>query len=132
MADKYRLTARKHGRATASGEYVEFVKGDILELTEQESASFGDKFEPVANGKVAEGGAIGDVAFQEPAAAAPEAAADAPEPASDLEGLVSEKIAGLLADAGYDSLAAIGDASDEDLLAIKGIGKGTVKNLRKV
>jgi len=59
------------------------------------------------------------------------------EPVSAAEILV-EKYSGLksnyakmLIEAGYDSLAKIEQASDKELLAIKGIGKATVKLLRE-
>jgi len=43
-----------------------------------------------------------------------------------------EKIGGLLIEAGYASLSSIAEAEDDDLLAISGIGKGTLKALRAV
>lgn len=54
-------------------------------------------------------------------------AAHAPVPAAGLD----EDVTRLLADAGYDSPQAIREASDEDLLAIKGIGKAKLQEIRE-
>lgn len=61
-----------------------------------------------------------------------EASADA-EPkaeAGEVEAAFGPKIAKLLAEAGFADLLAVAAASDEDLLAIKGIGKGALKAIR--
>jgi hypothetical protein len=50
---------------------------------------------------------------------------------SEVINAYGEKAGKLLIDAGYASLSAVAEASDEDLQAIKGIGKGTVKAIRE-
>ena len=54
-----------------------------------------------------------------------------PEPVAK-EFPLSKKITDTLLDAGYGSILDIYDASDEELLAIKGIGKAAVKAIREI
>ncbi len=49
---------------------------------------------------------------------------------SEVINAYGEKVGKLLIDAGYASLSSVAEAEDEDLLAIGGIGKGTLKALR--
>lgn len=43
---EYRLTRGKHFVKTSKG-IVHYVKGDVVELTENQAAAFADRFEPV-------------------------------------------------------------------------------------
>lgn len=59
------------------------------------------------------------------------ATAEQAEPASEFAAMgVDPSIAEKLIDAGYGDAAAVRAASDDDLLAIKGVGKATVRDLR--
>ena len=46
--------------------------------------------------------------------------------------VIDGELAEVLKDAGFDTLEAILDASDEDLLAVDSIGKATVKKIRSI
>jgi hypothetical protein len=61
-----------------------------------------------------------------------EASAEAGSPAEtgELETAFGPKIATVLAEAGFPDLLAVAAASDEDLLAVKGIGKGALRAIR--
>lgn len=49
---------------------------------------------------------------------------------SELVNAYGEKVGQLLIDGGYASLSEVEEASDKDLKALKGIGRGTVKAIR--
>lgn len=112
---------------------VEFVQYEWrpVPATVEESDLFGQPFLEVRE----RGGAEPVVVEPEPE---PEAVAELePEPAPaslpdvDLAEVFGAKIAGLLVAAGFDSIEAIDEASDDALVAISGIGAGTVSSIRK-
>ena len=51
---------------------------------------------------------------------------------SEVINVYGEKVGRLLIDAGYSSLSAVEEAEDKELLAIKGVGKGTLKAIRAI
>lgn len=70
---------------------------------------------------------------REGASPAREATSEGGAIASDegaFRALLNEPIMGALIDAGYSTLDALREASDEDLLAIDGIGPATLKKIR--
>lgn len=53
-----------------------------------------------------------------------------PVPSEKLRELLGEELCGLLLNAGYADAQAVRDASDEDLLAIKGVGTAKLEQIR--
>lgn len=49
----------------------------------------------------------------------------------DLQKKYGERVGGLLYDEGYTSVAAVEEASDEDLLAIDGLGTASLETIRE-
>ncbi len=141
MADRYRVVSGTHyRRGRGDSRNYKFTPGDILELSEQEQASFGDKFELTTEGKLSEGGSLKEfeanrakaarpakakVEVKEPAAAAP-----GPNARSRMVDKLGLGPATALIKAGFSTITQAKKLSDEELVAIKGVGAGTVKKLR--
>jgi hypothetical protein len=101
----------------------QYGPGDRLTLTEGEAAGFLDKLEPIANAM--------DEAAQEPGAEA--SFPDIPSDWLAFEELGKHlHMVRLLVENGYATPDAVRMASDDDLLAIKGIGRKALGALRSV
>lgn len=146
MADKFKLVGGRHYRRAGGDEPYLFEKGDIVELNEREQASFGDKFELTTEGPVAEGGTLkefeaflatrdaGEPQDEKPAKAEveePAAAASGPSAAwSNMVDKIGLGPATAFTKAGISSISQAKKLSDDELIAIKGVGAGTVTKLR--
>ena len=146
MAEKYRLIGGTHYRRSPNDAPYRFDKGDVVELSPSELEAFGDKFEHASQKEsLAEGGSLkayeeiyGEV--QGPAAAAPEPAAYVAEPVDNTEdqGLTrsevinefGEKLGFALIQGGFSTIAAVDGATDEELLAVTGVGEASLKKIR--
>jgi hypothetical protein len=99
----------------------QYAPGDTLTLTEGEAAGFLDKLEAIANAM--------DEAAQEPGASF----SDIPSDWLAFEELGKHlHMVRLLVENGYATPDAVRMASDDDLLAIKGIGRKALGALRSV
>ncbi len=151
MAEKYRLIGGTHYRRSPNDAPYRFDKGDVVELSPSELEAFGDKFEHASQKEsLAEGGSIG--AYEEvygevqgPAAAAPEPAyseeagnelvvtddtADASLTRSEVINEFGEKLGFALIQGGFSTIASVDGATDEELLAVNGVGDASLKKIR--